>query len=119
MLADSLKPDAPPVCPGNGNPDRLVSRWEMEQLSGVKLHAALHILDQISCYWRNAPPLGDAEAARFLGQQRRLSEEERAKLGEGLRSIEAGIRDLGLPTSAEAVQELRIELEHIPVMFGR
>src|ERR1039458_7956361 len=123
VQSESRSNDALPVCLGAWpeNPYSLVSWWEMEQFKGVVLHDAIDILDAISCRWRNAPPLGDAMAARLLGQQRVLTLEEHNELETSLRGVESNIRACGLPTSAENVMELRIALsqgEDVRLMRG-
>ena len=82
----------------------------MEQFKGVALHDAIDLLDIISCRWRNAPPLGDAMAARLLGQRRILTPEEHHELETALQGVESNIRVCGLLTSAENVMELRVAL---------
>jgi hypothetical protein len=108
-IAESVLPTetALPVCLWKENPYGLVSWWDVEQFSGNDLLAAIRTLDSIRYDWANAQPQGDAIAARLLGQQRAVEFQDKQRINLALSRVEKHIRDSGLPTSAEAIAELR------------
>ena len=100
---------APPVClrPWAENPYGLVSLWDMERFEAGSLHAALAALENTRITHAAMSPPGDATAARFLGQQKILNDDERTGLHGLLVWMENQLRDSGLPTSAEALVDFQ------------
>jgi len=101
--------DSPPVCLWKENPHRLVSWWDVEQFSGKSLHEVVCFLEHMRCFWQHAKPKGDEVIAALMGQLAVLSIEGHKTTESTLRHVEATLKKSGLPTSAEAVAELRAD----------
>jgi len=81
------------------------------EFPGQDLQIAVGILDHARCFWQNAPPGGDAAAARWLGQTERLvSSSDRGDLYGHMGHAQDALAKGGLLTSAETVAEFRMAL---------
>lgn len=99
-------------------PFRLISWWDMQEIALAQFQAVMTFLCIVQVKCRMKQPLGDPEAARWIGQVAKFNEQETDDLRIEFQLIATRLEVLGLATAAKVVDRYVRDLAPIQDQSG-